>query len=255
MAGSTSRLRLVSVAFAALLACVAMALWVAESGAAPAERANASLIGATTTSPKPNCPTPNIDNPPADEACQAMARVTGFQVDADGRHNPFKVREAGTIVAWGLDVSKPNKAEQDFFGSAIAKSGPPSARLSVLKPKEDGYKLLRQSAVVQLNSVLGTRPTFTVAEPLRVKKGMFVALTATTWISNLADAGASAGDTWLTSREPGQCGTEAGDSAAENEADLKERSRPQQKVGGIRSYACEYRGARILYWAYYVPKN
>jgi hypothetical protein len=255
MAGLMTRLGLVPVAVAAFSACLAMALWVADSGAKPAKRVTASTIGATTSSPRPNCPTPNIDNPPADEACQAMARVTGFQVDADGRHNPFKVREPGTIVAWGLDVSKPDKSEREFFATAIDKSGPPSARISVLKPKEGGYKLLRQSAVVQLDSVLGTKPTFTLTDPLRIKKGMFVALTAPTWVSNLADAGASASDTWLTSRESGQCGTEAGDSAAENEADLKERSRPHQKVGGIRTYACEYRGARILYWAYYVPKR
>lgn len=253
MASPLTRLRLVPAALAAFLACLAPALWVADSGAA-GDRATASLIGATTAAPKPNCPTPDGRNPPADEACQAMARVTGFQVDADGRHNPFKVRKPGTIVAWRLDVAKPTASEQEFFSTEIDKSGPPSARLSVLKPKKGGYKLIRQSAVVQLNSVLGTRPTFTLTDPLRVKKGMFVALSATTWISNLADAGASAGDTWTTSRQPGQCGTEAGDSAAENEADLKKRSRPQQKVGGIRDYACKYRGARILYWAYYVPK-
>ncbi len=254
MVGHPTYLRLVPTALAAFVVCLSLAFWAADSGAAPSERATATVIGSTTSTPKPNCPTPNVDSLPPDEACQAMARVTGFQVDADGRHNPYKVRQSGTIVAWGLDVSEPNKSEQEFFATAIDKSGPPSARLSVLKPKEGGYKLIRQSAVVQLNSVLGTRPIFTLTDPLRVKKGMFVALTATTWISNLADAGASAGDTWLTSRQPGQCGTEASDSAAENEADLKKRSRPQQKVGGIREYACEYRGARILYRAYYVPR-
>ena len=28
-----------------------------------------------------------------------------------------------------------------------------------------------------------------------------------------------------------------------------------QKVGGNRAYACTYSGARMLYWAYFVPRN
>ena len=185
-----------------------------------------------------------------------MGRVTGFQTNADGRHNPFKVREPGSIVAWRIDLSRPDKSEQKFFANALAKSGPPSARLAILKPKGgDKYKLIRQSPVVQLQSSLGSDQIFTLNAPLKVKKGMFVALTTSTWVSDLADFGASAGDSWLTSRDPGRCGTESTDSAAENEADLKKLSRPQQKVGGKRSYACEYKSARILYWAYFVPNG
>ena len=37
--------------------------------------------------------------------------------------------------------------------------------------------------------------------------------------------------------------------------DLLERSRPQQKVGGERSYACDYNGARILYWAFLASRD
>lgn len=254
------RTRPLTVALAAitLCACLALALTVADrGGAAASEKANASQLGQTSHTPRPNCPTPpDSQNPPADKACQAMARVTGFQVDADGRHNPFKVREAGSIVAWSISLSRPSKSEQKFFGTEISKSGPPSARLSIIKPKDDGrFKLIRQSPVVQLKSELGTKPIFTLTDPLKVKKGMFVALTTPSWVSNLADAGASDSDKWRTSRESGQCGTESSDSAAENEADLKKRSRPQQKVGGVRSYACDYDGARILYWAYFAPKR
>ena len=31
-------------------------------------------------------------------------------------------------------------------------------------------------------------------------------------------------------------------------------SRPQQKVGSVRGYGCDYTSARLLYWAYYVPR-
>jgi hypothetical protein len=254
MAGISTRPRIAAVAFAVFSACLAVALLSADTGVAGSAKVNATPIGHTTSTPKPNCPTPSGPNPPANEACQAMARVTGFQVDADGRHNPFKVRKPGMIVAWSINLSEPTKSEQEFFANAITNSGPPSARLAVIKPKGEGtYKLIRQSPIVPLQSTLGSKPLFTLTNPLKVKKGMFVALTTSTWVSNLADKGASADDRWRTSRDPGKCGTEPNDTPADNEADLKKLSRPQQKVGNKRAYACEYSSARILYWAYYVP--
>ena len=230
-------------AFAVACAGVlAAAVVLADSGSAGAARAAATVIGQTPKTPSPNCPTPRGDNVPADKACQAMGRVTGFQTMADGRRNPFKVRQQGTIVAWSVDISKPTKKEQNFFEEALSKSGPPSARLAILKPKgDDNYKLVKQSPVVQVKSVLGNRPVFTLTDPLKVRKGMVVALTTTTWLSNLADHGAGNADSWRASREQGQC---------LDEQDLLERSRPQQKVGGQRAYGCTYEGARLLYWAY-----
>ena len=251
-----TRPRTAALAALVLFACTALAL-ADRGGAAPAEKANATQLGRTSHTPRPNCPTPPASqSPAADESCQAMARVTGFQIEADGRHGPFKVREDGYVVAWSISLSKPSKSEQKFFTNEISKSGPPSARISILKPKDKRrFKLIRQSPVVRLHSELGSKPIFTLTDPLKVKKGMVVALTTPTWVSDLADAGASDSDRWRTSREPGQCGTESNDSAAENEADLKKRSRPQQKVGRVRAYACDYEGARILYWAYFVPRR
>lgn len=256
MPTTSTRPRTIATAFAVLGGCLAFALLAVDSDAAGTAAAKAHLLGKTANTPRPTCPTPKDPNAPPEKACQAMGRVTGFQTNADGRHNPFKVREPGSIVAWRIDLSRPDKSEQKFFANALSKSGPPSARLAILKPKGgDKYKLIRQSPVVQLQSSLGSDQIFTLNAPLKVKKGMFVALTTSTWVSDLADFGASAGDSWRTSRDPGKCGTESTDSAAENEADLKKLSRPQQKVGGKRSYACEYKSARILYWAYFVPNG
>jgi hypothetical protein len=243
MVATGTRTRFAALAFAAGCACLLAAVTVAaRSESAGAARANATVIGQTPTTPRPNCPTPRGENVPADRACQAMGRVTGFQTMADGRRNPYKVRKPGTIVAWGVDVSKPTKQERTFFEEALSKSGPPSARLSILKPKGDGlFKLVKQSPVVQLASMLGNRPVFTLSDPLRVRKGMIVALTTPTWLSNLADYGASNSDAWRASREQGQC---------LSEQDLLQRSRPQQKVGNERAYDCSYEGARILYRAF-----
>lgn len=246
MAVAATRSRLTAFVFAAGCACMlAGVAALAGSDRAGAARANAVVIGQTPITPKPNCPTPGGENVPADRACQAMGRVTGFQTMADGRRNPYRVRRAGRIVAWGVDVSRPTKKERKFFEEALSKSGPPSARLSILKPKDNGmFKLVKQSPVVQLASVLGNSPVFTLTDPLRVRKGMIVALTTPTWLSNLADYGANNSDAWRASREQGQC---------LNEQDLLERSRPHQKVGGKRAYACTYEGARILYRAFLAP--
>lgn len=254
MAASANATRLV---FLALLgALTASAVLLAPASGSDAGKVKASVIGRTASTPAPNCPTPNVDNPPANETCQVVNRVTGFQVSADGRSGPFKVREPGTIVAWSVDLSRPSKEEQTFFAEEITNSGPPAARLSVLKPKGDGgFKLTKQSAVVALNPYLEERPVFTLNEPLRVNKGAVIALTTTSWIPDLAVMGAAPDDAWRASREPGQCGTEPNDTPTENETDLKERSRPHQKVGGTRAYACTYSGARMLYWAYYVPRG
>ncbi len=235
--------------------CAALALAATASIAASADKAAATVLGRTANTPKPNCPTPDGDNVPADQRCQAMGRVTGFQISADGRRGLYKIREAGRIVAWSVGLSRPAKDEQEFFAEVLDKSGPPEARLSILKAKGGGaFKLVKQSPVVQLQPLLGHRPVFTLNDPLRVRKGLVVGLTTPTWISNLADAGAANSDAWRTSREEGQCGTETNDTAEENEADLTRRSRPQQKVGGTREYACKYTGARILYRAFLAPK-
>jgi hypothetical protein len=243
MAATGTRPRTVAIAFAAACASLlVLGLAFAGSDRAGAADAKATVIGKTKSAPKPNCPTPKGGNVPADRACQAMGRVTGFQTSADGRRNPFKVRKPGTIVAWSVALSKPDKKERTFFAEALSKSGPPSARLSILKPKGKGrFKLVKQSPVVQLESVLGNRPVFTLTDPLRVRKGMIVALTTPTWISNLADYQARNSDEWRASREQGQC---------LNENDLLDRSRPQQKVGGQRHYDCTYEGARLMYWAF-----
>jgi hypothetical protein len=241
---------------AALAAVTASAVLLAPASGSEAEKVKASVIGRTASTPAPNCPTPDVDNPPANETCQVVNRVTGFQINADGRSGPFKVREPGTIVAWSADLSRPSKTEQTFFAEEISNSGPPAARLSVLKPKGQGqFKLTKQSPVVALDPYLKERPVFTLTDPLRVKKGTVIALTTTSWIPDLAVKGAAATDAWRASRDPGQCGTEPNDTPSENETDLKERSRPHQKVGGTRAYACTYSGARMLYWAYFVPKG
>lgn len=250
MRNSYTSPRLIPLALLCACAAIVLATVLADRGGAQDVRSKANVIGQTAKTPKPVCPTPNVDSPPADKACQVLGRVTGFQYMADGQKNPYKVRKAGKIVAWSVSLGEPNKDEQEFFETELQKSGPPSARLSILKPKgdpdENVYKLTKQTPVVQLSSWYGQPPVFTLNDPLNVKKGVIVAITTPTWAPNLGLRGASVSDRWRASRQAGEC---------DGEVDLLEKSRPHQKVGGKREYGCSYKATRVLYTAFLSPKG
>lgn len=237
--------------------------------------AAAVVLGKTEEMPKPSCPTPRKDGKPdpaapAHKRCQAVGEVTGLQVRADGVKNPFKVREDGRIVAWSVDLSKPHKSEIAFFSKA-PETGPsveagvgwgnPSARISVLRKKKNGrYKLTKQGPKVGLKRQLGRQPIITLARPLRVRAGTFVAITTANWIPSLAHdppAASRSGDAWVAGRGKKHCGEiPAGASTEEAIAvqqDMIDHSRPHRKVGSVRSYKCTYTAARLTYNAYLAP--
>ena len=199
----------------------------------------AKTLGKTSRTPEPSCPkTP----------CEAVGSVTGFQMIADGTRAPFKAREDGFIVGWAVDLSNPNKSQTDFFADFYESNQfgtTPTARIAVLKRKEErDYKLKSQSPVVTLGSVLGTKQTFTLTDPLKIRKGEFLALTIPTWAPSFAVNQAGPTNVWRSSRADGKCsGT----------ANIKD-GKPQQKVGSERSYGCDYKTARLLYWGFYTPR-
>lgn len=257
---------------AALALAVLLAiLWVVLGlSAQDASGVAATEIGKTKKTPKPSCPTSKQDNPPASETCQAVGEVTGLQTRAAGEVNPYKVPADGRLVAWSIDLSRPDESEIKFFTDAPAGGpdvengvgwGDPSARISVLKKlKHQRFKLTKQSSKVELSSQYGKSPIFTMRKPLRVKAGQFVAITTANWFPNLAhDAPVTtqAGDVWLASRGAKHCGqAPAGASTQEAIAaqqDAIDHSKPQQKKGSVRPYKCRYTAARLLYSAFFVP--
>ncbi len=215
------------------------ALCLLTAGVAVANAATARTFGKTARTPEPSCPkTP----------CEAVGSVTGYQIIADGTRAPFKARENAWIVAWAIDLSDPTRSQYDFFAD-FYQSGQfgmvPTARISVLKRKEGrDYKLKSQSAVVGLNSLLGGKQTFTLTDPLKIRKGEFMALTIPTWASSFAVNLTGPTNVWRSSRADGAC------SGTDNIQDGK----PQQKVGSTREYGCDYKTARLLYWGYWVPR-
>jgi hypothetical protein len=222
-------------AFAALLALACtLCLGVSTAGAAKAK-----VLGKTTRTPEPSCPqTP----------CEAVGSVTGFQMYADGVRAPFKAREDGFIVAWAIDTSDPNQSQTEFFAD-FYESGAfgttPTARISVLKRKEGrSYKLKAQSPVIALNTILGHRQTITLADPLKIRKGEFLALTIPTWAPLFSVDLSGDGNIWRSSRAEGAC----------SGTDNIKNGKPQQKVGSEKEYGCDYKTARLLYWGYYTPR-
>jgi hypothetical protein len=225
-----------------LLAALGLVALCALIGATRADATPAKTLGNTSRTPAPSCPSSGQN-----DSCEAVGSITGFQVVADGVQAPFKAREDGWVVAWALDLSKPKTSESDFFGDFFQSNTfgtTPTARIAVIRRRDErNYKLKAQSPVIPLSSLLGNKETITLTDPLKMKKGDFVAITIPTWAPAFAVNLSSRTNAWRASRDEGQCGT-----------DQAKAAKPQQKVGSKRQYACDYRTSRLLYWAYYTPR-
>jgi hypothetical protein len=226
-----------------ILVAALTALCVLTVGVSVAGATAARTLGKTSRTPEPSCPSDGPNDP-----CEAVGSVTGFQMIADGTRPLFKARDNAWLVAWAINLSDPDKEETSFFSDFYQSNSfgmIPTARVSVIRRKDErNYKLKAQSPVVGLNSVLGTRQTFTLTDPLKMKKGDFLALTIPTWAPSFAVSLTGPTNIWRSSRLDGQCsGT----------ANIK-NGKPHQRVGSVREYGCDYKTARLLYWGYYVPR-
>ncbi len=214
-----------AVVFAAVLA---VAIGIGSASAAP----KTVVLGAAAPA-TPACP----DN------CQAIGRTTGFQTQIGKIKQPFVAKFGGRVVAWSIKLSAPTAKQVAFFNNFFG--GAPAARIAVLKPInkqiKNGrmvYKLKSQGPIEQLTPFLGQTTTFTMEQPLVVKKGWVVALTVPTWAPAFAvNLGRKAA--WRASRQKGKCG---------KPADIK-AGKAHQGPGKDRLYGCAYRTARLLYSA------
>ncbi|MGH2923709.1 MAG: hypothetical protein ACRDKH_06755 [Solirubrobacterales bacterium] len=229
------RLHRFTVALAAVVFTAVLAATVATGTAV----AKPLVLGAAAPA-TPACPT---------DPCEAIGKTTGFQIRIGKLKNPFSAPSPGRVVAWSIKLAAPQQTQTDFFTGFFG--GPPRARLSILKPInkkiKDGkpfYKLKSQGPVEELTPFLGTTTTFTLQQPLTVRKGQIVALTVPTWAPafavNLGDRVA-----WRGSRKKGKCTTRE---------DIK-AGRPHETAGQDRLYGCVFKTARLLYSATVVPKK
>lgn len=233
----------------ALLVAFAAAV-LAGAVAAAAFAAQATLIGKTNRTPNPNCPAADVANPTLAQSCQVTGQVTGFQRSVDGKKSLFKVRADGKIVAWSVDLSKPDKDERavfEEFGGSDRYGDGPTAGIAILKKLGNKkFELKRKSPIVKVRNYLGQRATFTLEDPLRVREGQVIAVTTATWLPNFSVKNLSENNVWVASRQPDEC------SAPDVET-FFEQSNPHLKEGSDRRYGCVYSHARLLYWAHFVP--
>jgi hypothetical protein len=211
---------------------------VSSSGAA---NQTAKLLGQTAKTPKPLCP----------KDCRGTGSVTGFQVSANGKKGIFRIPGDGHIVAWSVDLSKPDKEQIAGFGDLFEdkKFGKdPVARLGILKKKQgkkkSRYSLAKQTPTVPMLEHLGSKPIITLSKPLKVKKGQVAALTLPTWAPLYTDTVNSGENSWKASRPADDCG---------GDAESVTGAKPHMRRGTTRTYGCTFRGERIIYWAYFVP--
>ena len=195
---------------------------------APGARAAVVEMGATEPRPAASCP----DN------CQAIGRVTGYQVSQGGRRNPLRARRRGKIVAFSVQLGRPRADQIQYFDGLFG--GPPQARLSVLRPGPRRRNVLSgQSDLFDLRPYFGSTPTFALERPLTVKPGYLVALTVPTWAPAFG-VGLGNEEAWRSSRDAERC-----DDVRQTAAQQRRRSQ--------RTYGCLYRTARLLYTASFVP--
>jgi hypothetical protein len=226
----------------AILACAATAY----AAVGPDGSASKSIVlGKTPHYPASGCPAP--------DACEVVARVTGIQMLADGIDHPFRAPADGLLVAWWLKLPAMRSTQVDTFNSLFG--GEPAARIVVLRRGLKGrFRLVRQSATQPLKADLGNsgRVRYRLAQPLRVKEGDYVGLTAVTWVPAFAVNLDAAGNEWLASRPKRRCATPSS-SRPKRFKEYYRNTDAQLETSTAEAYRCTYQTARLLYWARLVP--
>jgi hypothetical protein len=228
------------------LALLVAALVGAATIANGAGASRSIVLGKTTNYPESGCPDTR--------SCEVVARVTGIQMRADGVDHPFRTPTSGQLVAWWLKLPAMRSTQVRSFSELFG--GGPAARIAVLRRGERGrFRLIRQSATVALRSHLGARgrTRFRLPEPLRVKEGDYIGLTAETWIPAFAVGLDPVNDTWLASRSKPRCDTPSSQDA-DRFARYYRRSDAHLESSTVKHYRCSYQTARLLYWARIVPE-
>jgi hypothetical protein len=209
------------------------------------EKPTSIVLGKTAEYPSSGCP--NSSN------CEVIARVTGIQMMAAGVNHPFRAPANGHVVAWWLKLPTLHRSQLRSFSELFG--GSPAARIGILRRGKRGrVRLVRESPVEQLREHLGAkgRVRFKLAEPLRVKEGDYVGLTAVTWVPAFAVGLRSDTDVWLASRPKSRCDTPSSRDP-DRFAAYYRRSDAHDQVSTVRHYRCVYRTARLLYWARLAP--
>lgn len=217
-AGVMKRISLITAAFAAasVLAVPAVA------------SADVVELGVTNPTPAASCP----DN------CQAVGRVSGYQVQGGELRNQFRAKERGKIVAFTVTLGNPRPDQIEFFTNLFG--GDPQVQLTVFRVgTKRRHRVTGKSQLVDLKRYYGSSPTFALQRPLTVKKDYVVGISVPTWAPMFA-VGLGNNEAWRSSRDPADCNDVRQDAA-------------QMERGSLRMWGCFYRTARLLYTVTMVP--
>ena len=179
--------------------------------------------------PPPDCP----------ENCQAVAQVTGFQVQLGEAHNPLRARRSGYVTAFTIRLSKPSAEQVQYFKTTYGEK--PQVRLAVVRSLHDNkqYRLIKQTQAFDMEAYFGSTPTIALRQPFRVKKEDIIAITVPTWMPAFAH-NLSSDQAWRSSHSGDECVATLPPTAAHEEEGTK------------KTYGCFYRTARLLYSATFI---
>jgi hypothetical protein len=215
----------------AALAALALALPTAAQARVIELGAGAEPAGAS------NCP---------EDPCVAAYQMTAYQGRSGSLEHPFVTRRPGYIVAFSVSLGELTPTQMTFFNGRFGSK--PQVQLSILrrskrKGKSGNHRLMAQSKVYDVGPFLGSRPTFALAEPLRVGKLFRVALTVPTWAPVLDTVDLDGRNWWRSSRQKRECG---------RNDELSPPSAQRERTSVV-DYGCTYFKSRLLYTATYVP--
>jgi len=211
--------------YTAILASFALLL--VAPGLAGATITEVGVIPPTTPETTPSCPA---------SPCLAVSRTTGFQVKVATNTTLMNAPKAGSIVAWTIQLGKPNATQIKFFNAN--EGGPAEAGIAILQAQKKPnltYKLIASSPMVKLEKYFGKTAQFPLERSIAVKKGYIVALTVPTWAPALA-LGFGKDTSWRASREKKQCASTSAQST-------------HTSIGSEVQYFCLYQTARLTYSA------
>jgi hypothetical protein len=211
--------------YTAILASFALIL--AVPSLAGATITEVGVIPPTTPETVPSCP---------GSPCLAVSRTTGFQVKVATNTTLENVTKTGSIVAWTIQLGKPNATQIKFFNAN--EGGAAEAGIAILQAQKKPnltYKLIASSPMVKLEKYFGKTAQFPLERSIAVKKGYIVALTVPTWAPALA-LGFGKDTSWRASREKKQCASTSAQST-------------HTSIGSEVQYFCLYQTARLTYSA------
>jgi hypothetical protein len=202
----------------------------------PTASARVVELGAVADPVNPSCPA---------DPCEAAVRVTGLQGSAaGGPKNPYYIRRDGYIVAFTVTLAQPTAEQINFFNDNFG--SPPELGLAVMRQGRTrktrlNYRLVNQSQLFEVQDYFGSKPTFVLDRPMRVKKTNWLGITVPSWAPIFAN-NLTRSDWWRASRAKDSC-----------EAPRSLRQFAMTELREVNTFGCTYSGARLLYTATYVP--